>query len=177
MLRGLSKWQLPILTIVDRSGARCFERIPIRNHSTIKRALSPMLAPDAVHCTDAYPAYKALSKAQDFEHFIVRSKPSQKTMSASYHIQNVNSLHSASKIFFAHFSAQPPRIAQAIFNGSLHASVVSTLPAPCSEQCGEVLSGWITIPVIGQGQVARRMKRMTPRRISPIGIHRKTPSK
>lgn len=69
MLRGLSKCQLPILTVVDRSGARCFERIPNRNHSTIKPALSPMLVPDAVLCTDAHPAYKALSKAQGFEHF------------------------------------------------------------------------------------------------------------
>jgi hypothetical protein len=40
-----------------------------------------------------------------------------------------------------------------------------------------VLAVWITIAVIGQVQVARRMKRMTPRRISPIGIHRKTPIK
>lgn len=103
MLRGLSKWQLPILTVVDRSGARCFERIPNRNHSTIRRALSPMLAPDAVLCTDAHPAYKALSKAQGFEHFIVRSKPGQKTMSASYHIQNVNSLHSRFKDFLRPF--------------------------------------------------------------------------
>ncbi|MDG1458861.1 MAG: IS1595 family transposase [Pseudoprimorskyibacter sp.] len=78
MLRGLSKWPLPILTVVDRSGARCLQRIPNRNHSTIKQALSPMLAPDAVLCTDADPAYKALSKTQGFEHFIVRSKPGQK---------------------------------------------------------------------------------------------------
>jgi hypothetical protein len=103
MLRGLSKWQLPILTVVDRSGARCLQRIPNRNHSTIKQALSPMLAPDAVLCTDAHPAYEALSKAQGFEHFIVRSKPGQKTMSASYHIQNVNSLHSRFKDFLRPF--------------------------------------------------------------------------
>lgn len=99
MLRGLSKWQLPILTIVDRSGAHCFERIPNRNHFTIKQALSPMLPPDAVLCIDAHPAFKALSKAQGFEHFIVRRKPGQKTMSASYHIQNVNSLPSRFKGF------------------------------------------------------------------------------
>lgn len=61
MLCGLSKWQLPILTVVDRYRARCFERIPNRNHSTIRRALSPMLAPDEVLCTDAHPAYKAPS--------------------------------------------------------------------------------------------------------------------
>lgn len=42
MLRGLSKWQLPILTVADRSGARYFEHIPNRNHATIDHALSPM---------------------------------------------------------------------------------------------------------------------------------------
>lgn len=103
MLRGLSKWQLPILTVANRSGARCFERIPNRNHSTINRTLSPMLATDAVLCSDAHPAYRALSKAQGIEHFIVRSKPGQKTMSASYHIQNVNSLHSRFKDFLRPF--------------------------------------------------------------------------
>lgn len=30
MLRGLSRWQLPILTLADRGGARRLERIPDR---------------------------------------------------------------------------------------------------------------------------------------------------
>ena len=79
------------------------KRIPNRNHSTINRALSPMLASNAVLCSDAHPAYRALSKAQGVEHFIVRSKPGQNTMSVSYHIQNVNSLHSRFKDFLRPF--------------------------------------------------------------------------
>lgn len=103
MLRGLSKWQLPILTIADRSGARHFEHIPNRNHATIDRALSPKLAPDAVLCTDAHPAYGKIAKNHGIEHFVIRSKPGQKTASPSYHIQNINSLHSRFKAFLRPF--------------------------------------------------------------------------
>lgn len=103
MQRNLSKWRLPILGIVDRSSVRCLERILNRDHSTINQALSPMHALDAVLCSDAHPACKALSKAQGFDPVIFRSKRGQRTMSASYHIQNVNSLHSRFKDFLRPF--------------------------------------------------------------------------
>ena len=34
MMRGLSRWQLPILTIADRSGSRLFQRLPSRKSVT-----------------------------------------------------------------------------------------------------------------------------------------------
>ena len=52
MLRGLSRWQLPILTAVDRSGMRLFERIANTRRVTIHAALSPVVAKDAVLCSD-----------------------------------------------------------------------------------------------------------------------------
>ena len=41
MMRGLSKWQLPILTVADRGGARLFQRLPDRKAATLARALTP----------------------------------------------------------------------------------------------------------------------------------------
>lgn len=103
MLRGLSRWQLPILTVADRAGARWFERIPDCEHHTIHRALSPLLVPDAVLCTDGHPAYKAFTRSRRMEHFVIRTKPGQKTPSRSHHIQNINSLHSRFKGFLGPF--------------------------------------------------------------------------
>lgn len=41
MMRGLSKWQLPILTVADRGGAHLFQRLPDRKAATLARALTP----------------------------------------------------------------------------------------------------------------------------------------
>ncbi|WP_339948873.1 hypothetical protein [uncultured Albimonas sp.] len=57
MQRGLSRWQLPLLTLVDRSGARLLERIPDRRTTTIAAALRPVVAPDAIICSDKASAY------------------------------------------------------------------------------------------------------------------------
>ena len=37
MMRGVSKWQLPILTVADRGGARLFRRLPNRKGVTLER--------------------------------------------------------------------------------------------------------------------------------------------
>lgn len=50
MMRGLSRWQLPILTVA--------ERVPDRTDKTIEVALAPHVAPDAVLCSDGFSAYK-----------------------------------------------------------------------------------------------------------------------
>lgn len=56
MKRGLSRWQLPIITVVDRSGKKLFERIPDCKHTTINRTLAPLVPVYAELCTDAAPA-------------------------------------------------------------------------------------------------------------------------
>jgi hypothetical protein len=103
MLRGLSRWQLPILTVADRAGARCFERIPDQKHRTIHQLLSSLLPADAILCTDGHPAYKAFTRSRKMEHFVIRTKPGQKAQSRSHHIQNINSLHSRFKNFLRPF--------------------------------------------------------------------------
>ena len=75
MLRGLSKWQLPILTAADRSDACFFEHLPNRNHTMIDRVLSTMLAQDAVLCSDVHSAYETPEKDRKIDHFLARMKP------------------------------------------------------------------------------------------------------
>ncbi|WP_299822596.1 IS1595 family transposase [uncultured Jannaschia sp.] len=52
MMRGLSRWQLPILTVADRGGSRLFRRLPNRKSATVERAMKPLVPGDAVLCSD-----------------------------------------------------------------------------------------------------------------------------
>ena len=93
MMRGLPRWQLPLLTVVDRSGARRLVRLPDTKHATTDAALSSLLARDVVLCSNGAAPYAAFSQALGIEHFVVGSKPGTRLASPSHHIQNVNSLH------------------------------------------------------------------------------------
>ncbi len=93
MMRGLSRWQLPILTVADRGGSRLIQRLPNRKSATVERAMKLLVPSDAVLCSDGGNGYKDLAAAQGLEHFVVGSKPGTRVAAGCYHIQNVNSLH------------------------------------------------------------------------------------
>jgi transposase-like protein len=103
MMRGLSRWQLPILTVADRGGACLFQRLPNRKGVTLERAMKPLVPGDAVLCSDGAKGYKNLAVARGLEHFVVGSKPGTRVASGCYHIQNVNSLHARYKRFIRPF--------------------------------------------------------------------------
>ncbi len=96
MMRGLSKWQLPILTVADRGGARMFQRLP-------NRSMKPLLPPDAVLCSDGASGYATMAANSGIEHFVVGSKPGTRVTAGCYHIQNVNSLHARYDTFIKPF--------------------------------------------------------------------------
>ncbi|NKX28588.1 IS1595 family transposase [Rhodobacteraceae bacterium R_SAG6] len=103
MLRGLSRWQLPILTVVDRSGSKMVQRIPNRHNATISNALASVVPPDAVLCSDAHQAYRSFAQAAGMEHFVVGGAKGKAKATASHHIQNINSLHSRYEDFIRQF--------------------------------------------------------------------------
>lgn len=103
MARGLSRWQLPILTATDRNGSRFAARIPDRRNRTIGQALSPLLATDVVLCSDGLSAYAAYARARQIAHFVVGAKPRTRKASATHHIQNVNAMHARYRDFIKPF--------------------------------------------------------------------------
>lgn len=103
MMRGLSRWQLPILTVADRGGARLFRRLPNRRGVTLEHAMKPLVPRDAMLCSDGANGYKNLAAAGGLEHYVVGSKPGTRVASGCYHIQNVNSLHARYKMFIKPF--------------------------------------------------------------------------
>lgn len=103
MMRGLSRWQLPILTVADRGGSRLFRRLPNRKSATVERAMKPLVPSDAVLCSDGGNGYRDLAAACGLEHFVVGSKPGTRVAAGCYHIQNVNSLHARYSKFIKPF--------------------------------------------------------------------------
>ncbi|MEQ9240640.1 IS1595 family transposase [Roseovarius indicus] len=99
MMRGLSKWQLPILTVADRRVARLVRRLPNRKSVTLERAMTPLMPADAVLCSDGANGYANVAATGGIEHFVVGSKPGKRVVASCYHIQNVNSLHARYDMF------------------------------------------------------------------------------
>ncbi|CUH67607.1 Transposase [Thalassovita autumnalis] len=101
--RGLNKWQLPVMTAIDRAGNRYAERLPDRKDPTIIQSLSPLICPDAALCSDGYPAYAKLAKTIGMSHVVLGTTPGTRKVNQTFHIQNVNALHSHLKAFLRPF--------------------------------------------------------------------------
>jgi hypothetical protein len=74
MMRGLSRWQLPILTVTDRGGSLLFQRLPNPKSATVERAMRPLVPGDAVLCSDGGSGYKNRAAPRGLEHFVVGRK-------------------------------------------------------------------------------------------------------
>ena len=103
MQRGLSRWQLPLLTIADRSGNQYLERIRNRSISEIDAALTPVVASDAILCTDGAATYATFSRKNGMTHHVLANKPGALVIQRAFHIQNVNALHSRYSAFVRPF--------------------------------------------------------------------------
>ena len=102
-MRGLSRWQLPILTVADRRGQRLLRRLPNRKRVTLERAMSPLAPSDGVFCSDGAKAYAKIAAQCGIEHFVVGNKPGMRVAAGCHHIQNINSLHARYDTFLRPF--------------------------------------------------------------------------
>lgn len=103
MARGLSQWQIPLLTVMDQGGRRLFPPIANRRNRTIKIALAPIVPDDAVLCSDGLKSYSAFRKKHGLTHYEVSNKPGQRVVAGALHIQNVNALHARYDTFIRPF--------------------------------------------------------------------------
>jgi len=100
---GLSKWQIPILALADRAGARRAERLPDRRAESLVAVLEARIRRDAVLCSDGDGAYGLFARAHGLPHYQLDATPGPKVIQAAFHIQTVNSLHSRFKAFMRPF--------------------------------------------------------------------------
>ena len=66
--RGLSREQVPILVAADRAGATLSHTLPALNAKSVKEALEPVVARDALLVSDANRCYPPVAAALDIPH-------------------------------------------------------------------------------------------------------------
>jgi hypothetical protein len=100
---GLSKWQIPILTVTDRAGGQRAEQLPDRRAESLVAALEARVRHDAVLCSDGDGAYRIFARAHGIPHYRIDASNGPRVLHGAFHIQTVNSLHNRFKAFIKPF--------------------------------------------------------------------------
>lgn len=100
--RGLSREQIPVVTIRDRHGATVDQVISGIGEKQIAPVLRGVLPKDAILCSDGARSYRVYAAKHEVEHHAVKSKPGERVQGA-WHIQNVNAYHSRLKEWMRRF--------------------------------------------------------------------------
>lgn len=103
MKRGLSRWQVPIMTIMDRHGGRRADLLSGLHYKNVGPVLTRHIAPDSVLCSDKAHGYKKFSRVNNVKHVTVAARKGQRIRDNTFHIQNVNALHRRLKRFIKPF--------------------------------------------------------------------------
>jgi hypothetical protein len=92
---GWRTWEKKLLAATDRAGHRAFE--------AISGALLPVLARDAVLCTDGHATYERITKDERIPHFALNGGRRSKRTPRSHHINTVNALIGRFRAFMQPF--------------------------------------------------------------------------
>jgi len=95
--RGTSAEQIPVLVVRDRYEQTADFRLSGTAAQDIEPILQPLLAPDAVLCTDGAAAYKIIARHAGIAHRPVNIAGGVRVLAGVYHIQNVNAYTSRLK--------------------------------------------------------------------------------
>lgn len=106
---GLSKWQVPVLTMADRAGAKRAEVLPDRRAETLVASLDVHVGQDAVLCSDGDSAYHHFARRRGIPHYRLHPKRGQRVIQKAFHIQNVNNLHGRFEQFMKPFRGPATR--------------------------------------------------------------------
>jgi hypothetical protein len=85
-------WQKKLLLATDRAGHRAFEAIADAGQAAISGGLLPVMAPDAVLCTDGHATCKRIAKIERLPQFALNGGRRSKRPPRSHHINTVNAL-------------------------------------------------------------------------------------
>ena len=99
---GTSKYQVPVLTIVDRAGARRADVLPDRRAESLVARLEAHVGGDAVLCSDGDAAYELFARTRAIPHYRL-PKGGPRVIDTAFHIQTVNNLHGRFESFMRPF--------------------------------------------------------------------------
>lgn len=103
--RGLSAEQIPVLIARDRVGATADFVLPRADKKHVGAVLKPLLAEDAILCTDGGGAgvYAAVAREHQLTHRCVNVRAGIQVVGKVYHVQNVNAYASRLKGWLRRF--------------------------------------------------------------------------
>ena len=102
--RGLSHEQIPVIVVRDRYGMTTDSVLQKVTQETVGAVLKPVLAEDALLCTDGATVYRALAKTEGIEHHALIASQGIRVKEKVYHIQNVNAYDSRLKGWMTRFN-------------------------------------------------------------------------
>jgi transposase-like protein len=107
--RGLSAEQVPALIARDRAGRTVDAVLPDLGAEAIAAALGPVVAPDAVLCSDGAKAYAAFAAQHGLHHEPINVTGGLRVRDGAFHVQNVNAYHGRLKGWMARFNGVATR--------------------------------------------------------------------
>ena len=107
--RGLSAEQVPALIARDRAGHTADAVLPGLGADAIAAALAPVVARDAVLCSDGAKAYAAFAAGHGVRHEPVNLAAGIRVRDGAFHIQNVNAYHGRLKGWMGRFNGVATR--------------------------------------------------------------------
>jgi transposase-like protein len=107
--RGLSAEQVPALIARDRAGHTVDAVLPDLGTDAIGAVLTPVVAGDAVLCSDGAKAYAAFAVGQGLHHEPVNLAAGIRVREGAFHIQNVNAYHGRLKGWMGRFNGVATR--------------------------------------------------------------------
>ena len=102
--RGLSAEQVPALIARDRAGHTADAVLPGLGADAIAAALGPVVAGDAVLCSDGAKAYATFAAESGLHHEPVNLAAGVRVSEGAFHIQNVNAYHGRLKGWMGRFN-------------------------------------------------------------------------
>ena len=107
--RGLSAEQVPALVARDRAGHTVDAVLPDLGAEAIKVVLAPVVAGDAVLCSDGAKAYAAFAAEHGLHHEPVNLAAGVRVRDGAFHVQNVNAYHGRLKGWMGRFNGVATR--------------------------------------------------------------------
>ncbi|KAF7599549.1 IS1595 family transposase [Candidatus Dactylopiibacterium carminicum] len=102
--RGISADQIAVLVVRDRSGETANFRLTKLDAPHVIAALHPLIAPDAVLCTDGASVYKTFARLTGVAHRALNVQQGIRVIDGVFHIQNVNAYDSRLKTWMRRFN-------------------------------------------------------------------------
>jgi transposase-like protein len=102
--RGISSEQIPVLIVRDRHGSTTDSILPSVSEEAVAEVLKPIIAKDALLCTDGASAYELFAKAEKIEHKALITSKGEHVKEHVFHIQNVNAYDSRLKTWMWRFN-------------------------------------------------------------------------